>query len=318
MILTLTLNPAVDETVWIDRLEPGSVHRVADAHLDPAGKGINVSRMADRLGCATMAFGLVGGDAGDMIEKALGAEGVQHYFVRVPGETRINFTVVERGGRASSFYGPGPHVPAEALASLERVLERWLAVGSVLVLAGSLPRGVGAGAYATYVRMAREAGVRVVLDTSGDALREGVAARPDLIKPNVREAEELLDRSLGDDAAILGAARELAARVRTVVISMGARGAICVRGGEAWRVHTPVVERRSTVGPGDSMVAGMAVALARGAGVEAALALGTAAGAATAAASGTALGSAEDVRSILPRVRVERIEDARTATERAP
>lgn len=307
MIITLTLNPAVDETVWVDRLHPGEVHRVYETHLDPAGKGINASRMVARLGCATIAFGLVAGDAGDMVEKALRAERVQHHFVRIPGETRINFTVVEKeSGRASSFYAPGPDIPPDALATLEQMLGFWMRAGRVLVLAGSSPPSVSTGTYAKYVRAGREAGIQVFLDTSGDALREGLDARPHLIKPNVAEAEELLGRRLEGEAEVIEAARELSRRADRAVISMGARGAVCARGEDVWRIHTPTVERRSTVGSGDSMVAGMAVAIARGDDMETALALGTAAGAATAMSKGTGLGQPEDVRALLPRVRVER------------
>ena len=313
MIITLTLNPAVDETMWIDRLAPGEVHRVHEVHTDPAGKGINASRMVHRLGCPTIALGLVGGDAGDMIEKALAKEGVQHHFVRVAGETRINFTLVEASGVASSFYAPGPDASPDALAALERMLEVWMRAGRVLVLAGSLPPGVPTGAYAKYVRAAREAGLRVFLDASGDALREGLDAQPDLIKPNAEEAEELLGRRLDGEAAVIGAARELAQRAGMVVISMGSKGSVCARGGDAWRIASPKIERRSTVGSGDSMVAGIAVAMARGDGVEAALALGTAAGAATAMSLGTSLGTAADVAALVSRVRVERVDDGALA-----
>ncbi len=222
MIITLTLNPAVDETVWVDRLHPGEVHRVYETHLDPAGKGINASRMVARLGCATIAFGLVAGDAGDMVEKALRAERVQHHFVRIPGETRINFTVVEKeSGRASSFYAPGPDIPPDALATLEQMLGFWMRAGRVLVLAGSSPPSVSTGTYAKYVRAGREAGIQVFLDTSGDALREGLDARPHLIKPNVAEAEELLGRRLEGEAEVIEAARELSRRADRAVGDFG-------------------------------------------------------------------------------------------------
>lgn len=308
MIITLTLNPAVDQTLWIEELTPGQVHRVDETHLDPAGKGVNASRIAARLGCATIAFGLVAGDTGDMIEKALAAERVQHHFVRIPGETRINFTVVERSGRrASSFYAPGPDVPAEALRTLDEMLGYWMRAGRVLVLAGSIPPNVSSSIYAEYIRAGRDAGIQVFLDASGDALREGIEAGPHLIKPNVAEAEELLGRSLPGEREVIEAARELSDRAERVVISMGAQGAVCARKGEIWRVHTPKVERRSTVGSGDSMVAGMAVALSRGEELEAALALGTAAGAATAMSKGTGLGQPKDVHALLPKVRIERL-----------
>ncbi|MBC7170882.1 MAG: hypothetical protein H5U40_00555 [Polyangiaceae bacterium] len=122
----MTLNPAVDQTAWVDRLEPGRVHRVRETHIDPAGKGINVSRMAHRLGWPTIAFGFLAGETGNIVRSALEAEGVQAHFGPVPGQTRINVTVVERAGSASSFYGPGPAVPPDALASLDGYIRFWL------------------------------------------------------------------------------------------------------------------------------------------------------------------------------------------------
>lgn len=306
MIMTLTVNPAADQTLWVDRLDPGRVHRVQGSQIDPAGKGINVSRMAHRLGWPTIAFGFLAGDTGNIVEKALHAEGVQHHFVHVPGQTRLNVTVVDGAGTATSFLGPGPAVPPEGLSALESLLLFWLHAGWILVIAGSLPAQVPEPAYAAYVRAARRQGVKVFLDADGPAMREGVDAGPDLIKPNVAEAERLLQRRLPNDAAVVQAARELVERgVGVVVISMGARGAICASGRRVWRVRPPVVERRSTVGSGDSMVAGLAVALARGDDLVAALKLGAAAGAATAASTGTGLGRAEAVEAILPKVEIE-------------
>jgi 1-phosphofructokinase family hexose kinase len=282
------------------------VHRVTDTHIDPAGKGINVSRMAHRLGWPTIAFGFLAGDTGNIVEKALHAEGVQHHFIRVPGQTRVNVTIVDREGAATSFYGTGSAIPAGALAELDELVGFWLRAGGVLVIAGSVPPGVPAETYSGYVTDARALGVRVFLDADGEALRQGVTARPFLIKPNVAEAERLLERRLPDERAVVQAAREFADRgIATVIISMGARGAICVAEGKAWRIRPPAVERRSTVGSGDAMVAGVAVALSRGEDIIAALRLGSAAGAATAASEGTALGTAEDVARLLADVVVE-------------
>ncbi|HWR34571.1 MAG TPA: 1-phosphofructokinase [Clostridia bacterium] len=309
MIITLTPNPAVDQTAWVERLQPGSVHRVIDTQIDPAGKGINVSRMVHRLGWPTIAFGLLAGETGNIIEKALEVEEVQYHFVRVPGQTRVNMTVVDRAGQATSFFGPGPEVAPSSLASLDALLRFWLQAGRVLVLAGSLPPGIPTDTFASYVHMARECGVKVILDADGDALRHGVTARPDLIKPNIAEAERLVGKKLTGTAAIIRAARELAADgIGIVVVSMGSQGAICVKGKHVWRVVPPKVERRSTVGSGDAMVAGLAVALARGDGIEHGLRLGTSAGAATAMTLGTALGTAEAVCRLLPQVQVEALE----------
>lgn len=308
MIVSLTLNPAVDQTASIDRLTPGSVHRVRETHIDPAGKGINVSRMVHRLGWPTIAFGFLAGETGNIVRSALEGEGVPAHFVPVPGQTRINVTLVDDAGTASSFYAPGPDVPEAALASLRGLLRFWLQAGRVLVLAGSLPPGVPTDIYPDLVRSARARGVKVLLDADGEAFRSGLAAGPDLVKPNVGEAERLLGRNLDRDADVVTAARELAARgIETVIISMGARGAICVHRDRTFRIDPPIVERRSTVGSGDAMVAGIAVALARGDDIESGLRLGTAAGAATAMSTGTALGTAEDVARLLPGVRIEAV-----------
>ncbi len=307
MIVTLTMNPAVDQTAWVDRLVPGEVHRVRETHVDPAGKGINASRMAHRLGWPTIAFGILAGDTGNIVERALAGEGVQHHFVRVPGQTRINTTVVAADGTATSFYAPGPAVSEEGATALDEFVRFWLQAGRVLVLAGSLPARAPPDTYARYVEQAREHGVIAIVDADGEALRLALGARPDLIKPNVAEAERLLGRALPDEGAVVRAAKELAARAGIVVISMGARGAVCAREDCTWRVRPPDLVPRSTVGSGDSMVAGLAVALARGDDLERGLRLGTAAGAATAASAGTALGTATDVALYSPQVRIERI-----------
>lgn len=309
MIISLTLNPAVDQSARLPELEPGRVHRIRETHFDPAGKGINVSRMAHQLGWPTIAFGFLSGDTGNMVRSALESEGVPAHFVPIPGQqTRVNVTIVEDSGRASSFYGPGPTVPADALASLQDLVRFWLQAGRVLVLAGSLPPGVPSDVYAELTRAAHESGVKVILDADAEALRQGLAAGPDLIKPNIEEAQRLLGRPLDSDAAVLAGARELAAHnVETVIVSMGGRGAVCAQSERAWRIHAPVVERKSTVGSGDAMVAGIAVALARDEEIEAGLRLGAAAGAATAMTAGTTMGTAGDVAKLAPEVRIEEL-----------
>jgi 1-phosphofructokinase family hexose kinase len=308
MIISLTVNPAVDQTAWVDRLQPGATHRVQQTHIDPAGKGINVSRMIHRLGWPTIAFGFLAGDTGNIVEKSLDTEGVQHQFIRIPGQTRVNVTVVDRQGVATGLLSAGPSVPPESLATLDSLISFWLQGGRVLVVAGSLAPGIAEDAYAGYVRAARDCGVKVILDTHGEPLRRGIAAQPDLIKPNVAEAEELLGRRLPDAMAVIGGAQEIAERgVGIVVISMGAEGAICVHGQRTWRILPPKIKRRSTVGSGDAMVAGLATALARGESIEAGLRLGTAAGAATAMTEGTALGTLADTTALLAQVHVEEL-----------
>lgn len=307
MILTFTPNPAVDQTIFVEKLHLGEVNRFQTAQLDPAGKGINASRMAHRLGWPTVAFGFLAGEIGRIAQHALDAEHLQHHFIQVPGQTRLNVTIVDGASKMStSLYGPGPPVPEEALRTMEDLIRFWLPATRVLVLAGSLPPGSSHDTQATYVRLAQSFGVKTILDADGEALRQGVAANPSLIKPNTEEAERLLGRSLPNIDAIVDAARDLSARgIETVTISMGAQGLVCAQGDHVWRVRPPTVEPRSTVGSGDSLVAGLAIALARGDHIVDGLRLGTAAGAATAMTTGTSLGTAAEVQALLPKVDVE-------------
>ncbi len=313
MILTVTFNPAIDQTLWIGDLRPGQVNRATNVQLDPAGKGVNVSRMVHRLGWPTLALGFLGGDVGHIVQNALDNEGVQSHFVRVEGQTRIDVTIVDGKG-ATSVFAPGPQVDHAAFAKLEEMLEFWLQAGRILVLAGSLPPGVSADAYARFIEMARRRDVRCLVDADGDALRLAVAAHPFLIKPNRAEAERLVARSLPDLPSVARAAQDLErGGIEVVVISLGGEGAVCAHAGQLWHVWPPAIERRSTVGSGDSLVAGIAVALARGDSLVEGLRLGAAAGAATAASPGTALGTGEEVARLLAAARVEPLAESQRA-----
>jgi 1-phosphofructokinase family hexose kinase len=307
MIITVTPNPAVDQTLLVSQLTLDDVNHYRESHLDPAGKGINVSRVVHRLGWPTIAFGFLSGEIGLIAQEALDAEGMQHHFVQVPGQTRLNVTIVdEKGGTSTSLYGPGPPVTPTQLESLNGLLEFWLQAGRILVLAGSLPPNTPPDLYAAYVRLASSKGVKTLLDSDGESLRLGVEAAPYLIKPNLAEAERLLARKLPTVADVVDGARELLSRgITVVVISMAAAGVICAEADRVWQAVPPTVERRSTVGSGDSFVAGLAVALARGETIVEGLRLGSAAGAATAMTPGTALGTAEEIAALMPRVRVE-------------
>ncbi len=309
MIVTMTLNPAVDETLFVHSVEIGAVNRVHDSHFDPAGKGINVSRLVHRLGWPTVALGFLAGDIGDLAERTLGAEGVLSHFVRVRGETRLNVTIRDEGTREeTSFFDRGPLVTPDDLERLDQTLNTLVAAAQVLVLAGSLPPGLPDDTYANYIRMAEAKGIKTILDAHNEALRLGLMAHPYMVKPNRSETETLLGRKLPDREAVIDAAKDLIKNgVKVVVISMGAEGAICAEGDNVWHAIPPNVERRSSVGSGDSMVAGLAISVMRGQSPVEGLRLGTAAGAATAMTPGTTLGSPEDVASLLPQVRIERL-----------
>lgn len=307
LIVSFTPNPAVDKTLLVESLRYGEVNRVRDSHLDPGGKGINVSRMVHRLGRPTMAVSILGGHMGKLLRRGLRAEGVPCRMVWVLDDTRLNVILVDEStGRATKVWDRGPPVPENTAERVLAVLDRVLVDAKVLVAGGTMPPGLSEGFYRQVIDMARERGTKTILDADIDAFRDGLTGRPDLIKPNVEEAERLLGRKLPDrDAVIAGARDLLVCGTDAVVISMGAEGSILATHDDLVLCRPPRVDVRSTVGSGDSLVAGLAIALAEGRPLREGLQLGTAAGAATAATVGTALGDRHEIHRLLPEVVIE-------------
>jgi 1-phosphofructokinase family hexose kinase len=300
LIATVTLNPAVDQSVSVERLALGGTNRCRLESLDPGGKGINASRVAHRLGRPTLALGFAGGVTGGLLRARLDGEGVPHDLAEVGAPTRLNVVVHETASRRRTrLYMPGARVEAGRLAWLRDRLAA-LPPGGVVVVAGSLPPGLPAETYRDLVLWLRRRGQRTVVDAQGAALAAALDGCPTLVKPNAEEAAELLGRPLPDDRALLDAAWEIKERgAEHVVISQGERGAVALGPEGAWRATPPRVEARSAVGSGDSMVAGLAVGLLEGMALPEALRLGTAAGAATALTPGTQLCWPADVARLL-------------------
>lgn len=309
MIVTLTPNPAVDKTLLVPSLLAGAVHRCREAHLDPGGKGINASRVVHRLGRPTVAITVLGGHIGKLLRDALAAEGVPCRSVPVREETRLNVIVQDEGSGASTrIWDRGATVPPDALADLDGLVSQWIPRAKVVACAGTLPPGVPDDWYARVIAEARRAGVPTLLDSDGVSFIRGLEGRPTVIKPNVREAEAALGRRLGDERAVIAGARELLDRgPEAVVVSMGASGSVLVTRDAAVRAVPPKVERRSAVGSGDSLVAGLLIAMHDGLPLADGLRLGTAAGAATAMTVGTQLGERAEIDELVAQVVVEAI-----------
>lgn len=307
MIVTFTPNPAVDKTLLVPSLAVGAQNRAREAHLDPGGKGINASRVVHRLGRSTVALTVLGGHIGRLLRGALDAEGVPCRFVEVHEETRLNVILQdETTGASTRVWDRGAAVPPDAMADLGDLLAHWVPHAKVFACAGTLPPGVPGDTYERLLRAAAASGAKTLLDADGETFRAGLAGRPTVIKPNVREAEAVLGRRLTTEREIIDGARELLARgPEAVVVSMGASGSVLVTAGRVVRAVPPAVRRMSAVGSGDSMVAGLLIALAEGLPLEDGLRLGTAAGAATAMTVGTQLGTREEIEALVPGVRME-------------
>jgi 1-phosphofructokinase len=306
MIVTVTLNPAVDKTVTLDRLVLGEVNRVEVVRHDPGGKGINVSRVIRQFGGSSLCTGFVSGAVGRSIEHSLNEMGLSDDFVHTAGQSRTNTTVSEMAtGQITTLNESGPAISTRHLSELRHRVRSRVCPGDWLVLAGSVPPGVPHDVYANLIKIAKKIGAFTVLDTEGEALALGLAAGPDMIKPNRREVLPLLPREPKTVQDYLAGARALQARgISIVIVSLGAEGSVAVRGEEAWQVIPPQVKAIGQVGPGDSLVAGVVFSLSQGRSFAEALRLGSAAAAATVMQAGTQLCRPDDIRRLLPQVQL--------------
>ena len=315
MILTVTLNPSLDEWVELPTLAVGRLNRAGGFARYPGGKGINVSRVVHELGGRTQALGVAGGDDGLILRHLLNHLAIPHTLIQISGATRNNYKIrTEHPSRLTEINAPGPAVPSSALRQLERLMHRLAPRTRCAVFSGSLPPGVRTTIYRQWIQDARRRRLLTVLDASGEALRQGLSASPWLIKPNREEAEALSGRPLSTMAAVGRTAMALSRRgPELVVISLGKSGAVLAshRRGEVWMAAPPRVTTDSAVGAGDSFVAGFVVGWLRSRSLREAMRWGSASGAATAMTPGTELCHRRDVVRLLSRVRVTRLKAVR-------
>ncbi|GAA2548421.1 MULTISPECIES: 1-phosphofructokinase family hexose kinase [Streptomyces] len=255
MILTVTLNTALDITHRVPSLRPHASHRVSDVTERPGGKGVNVARVLAALGHEVTVTGFAGGTTGQVLRDRLTeVPGLTDALVPVSGTTRRTIAVVdERSGGTTQLNEPGPTITPAEWSAFQEAYDDLLPSASAVALCGSLPPGVPIGAYAGLARTARAAGVPVLLDTSGAALRRGVAGRPDILKPNAEELAELTGSHeplrATQDARRRGAG--------TVVASLGPQGVLALTPEGHWRAAPPAPLHGNPTGAGDSLVAGL-------------------------------------------------------------
>jgi tagatose 6-phosphate kinase len=255
VILTVTLNTALDITYRVGALRPHTTHRVSAMTERPGGKGVNVARVLAALGHETTVTGFAGGATGRAVRERLAeTPGVRDALLTVTGPTRRTIAVVdELTGDTTQLNEPGPQIaPAEWGTFLDHY-EELLTGASAVALCGSLPPGVPVGAYAGLIKTARAAAVPVLLDTSGEPLRRGVAARPDLVKPNAGELAELT----GSHEPIRATQDARRRGARAVVASLGAQGLLALTPEGRWHAVPPAREHGNPTGAGDSAVAGL-------------------------------------------------------------
>ncbi|AKC84119.1 hypothetical protein IMCC26134_12165 [Verrucomicrobia bacterium IMCC26134] len=255
--MAVTLNPAIDVTVLARELHLGAVNRVESGGRLPGGKGVNVAAALAREGHRVSAHGFLGRENEAEFATFFDASGIADNCVRLPGATRMGIKIVDRArGETTDLNFPGLGPDDSALVELAARIDA--AEATWCVLAGSLPPGVPANFYASSIRRLKVRGVRVALDTSGEALRIGLAAGPEVAKPNVHELEEIAGRRLPDTDSIVAAAKAIvAAGTGLVVVSRGAEGGCFVTADAVVLARGPMIREGSTVGAGDAMVAGI-------------------------------------------------------------
>ncbi|MFP3516831.1 1-phosphofructokinase [Pseudomonas sp. SIMBA_077] len=265
-ILTITLNPALDLTVRVPQLETGEVNRSQALLSHAAGKGLNVAQVLADLGHSLTVSGFLGEDNQQAFEALFARRGFVDAFIRVPGETRSNIKLAEDDGRVTDINGPGPQVSDLAQQALLDKLDQIAARHDAVVVAGSLPVGVTAQWLRELVLRLKALGLKVILDTSGDALKEGLSAGPWLVKPNAEELSEALGCTISSVNSQVAAATQLQTYgISHVVISHGADGVNWFsRGIQTLQAVPPNVRVASTVGAGDSLLAGMVHGLISG------------------------------------------------------
>ena len=308
MIYTITLNPALDRTIWVKRMQYDDSNRIEKEERFAGGKGIDVSKVLVTLGVSNKALGFIGGFTGEELEGRLVNEGIQCDFIRIPGETRTNIVINNAGtGSQTVFSARGPGVRPYDLMQMIHKVEN-LDKPEIVIVSGSLPPGVHPEIYRKIIEIVKSKGARVLLDTDGDALRVGIEGNPNIIKPNIHELSRLkgIDLKIMDD--IVKAARSICAqKIEIILVSMGPKGILMVSEKEELLASPPEVKVKNTIGAGDSAVAGFIYGISNGKPLNDALTFAVAAGTATTLRSGTALCQKDDFMKLVPEVELSTI-----------
>lgn len=308
MITVAGFNTAIDRLIQLDALEPGEVHRARSEQVYPGGKGVHVAQTIAALGERVQLVGLVDAAHRNLICRRMSERGVLFHGVEVTGELRHCMALRDASGRITEILGQGPLLSQSECDGLLRDFRRSVDESDLVILSGSLPRGFAATVYAELASYAKGAGLRCLVDASGEVMRHAVEVRPFLIKPNRDEIGELRQTPVNDlDGAVASVRNLLAQGVTMPVVTLGALGAIAGNETGIWHAELSLDQVRNTVGSGDCLLAGLAVGVARGMNVEDTLRLAAACGAANAQGEETGFAERRAVEALLPQVRVQRL-----------
>lgn len=301
MIITVTLNPAMDKTLYIDRFTTGQVNRVSRMRTDIGGKGINVSRVLKNFGINSICTGFLGRNLKDYFLKELESRKINTSFINIDGDTRVNTKIVDTVlNTHTDINEMGPQISEDELQQFIDNFSSMCGHGDIVVMSGGVSPSVPVNIYESLINIAREKGALTILDADGELLEEGLKARPDFIKPNEFEFKKLAGI---DDTTVeaieKGALKFINDGIRNIMISLGDKGAIYVTGNRSYHIEAPEVTVKSTVGAGDSMVAAMVYGIINNFSPEKILNYSVASGSAAVSLEGTEACTLEQVKEIL-------------------
>lgn len=304
-IITITFNPVIDKSTTVNSLVPEKKIRCMPPKFEPGGGGLNVSRAIKKLGGESLAIFPAGGYTGKFLEKLVADEGVDFKTVEIKAHTRENLIVLDSSNNQQYRFGmPGPELDEEEWKRCLKKIEEEQDV-SFIVASGSLAPGIPTSIIAQIAAIAKQKGAKLVVDTSGEALQQAVNEGVFMIKPNLHELSSLVSKEEVVANEVDDVAKEIInkGQCELIIVSLGAAGAMAVTRDDIFQMTPPVVKKRSTVGAGDSMVAGIVLSLSRGKSIKEALRYGIACGTAATMNEGTELCRLEDVERLYPLVK---------------
>jgi len=307
MIITVTLNPAIDKTIEIDEFKIGNVNRIASTRVDVGGKGINVSKVIKELQNKSLALGFLGGSSGNQIKKYLDDSNIKNDFLSINGETRTNLKIYDKVNNTHTDINEnGPSVTLSDITNIKEKIMEYCDEKSLVVLSGSVPTGANSCIYGELIKDIKEKGGKVILDADGDMLMQGMKSGPYLVKPNIDELEKAFGISIDNENKIIETSKKiLEYGVKHVVISLGGEGSMFISHDKIAKVAGLKVEVKSTVGAGDSMVAAMAVAIENNYDFEETIKLACATSTANVMTEGTQTGKFEDIEKLKKQISIK-------------
>jgi len=308
LILTITLNPAVDKTIQLDNFQLDQVNRVQAMRIDAGGKGINVSHTIKAMGRESKAFAVIGGHAGEFIKTEMNKEGIEFDYLNVDSETRTNLKIVDSVNNVhTDINEAGPEVDSSFENTIIKRVDELIHKGDVLVLSGSLLPGLTVTLYKKLIDVTSKKEAQVILDADGETLREALKASPDVIKPNIHELRRLVSKVLDHKESIVSFARELIKNgsvKKGILVSLGDQGALWITKDKVLVVDAVQTKVKSTVGAGDAMVAALAIGLSEKMSDVEMLKLATAAAVARISSDGPIQCSLKQLRDISEQVNI--------------